>query len=68
MTKSCGRYSRKLYLPSGSLKLTTIQKLADAGLAFSTLQEIYTKFEIIGLYGIIALPPSSRLESCQTEE
>ena len=36
-------YSGKLYLPNGSLKLTTIQKLADAGLAFSTLQEIYTK-------------------------
>ena len=61
-------YSGKLYLPNGSLKLTTIQKLADAGLAFSTLQEIYTKFGINGLYGIIALPPSSRLESCQTEE
>ena len=36
-------YSGKLYLPNGSLKLTTIQKLADAGLAFSTPHEIYTK-------------------------
>ena len=36
-------YSGKLYLPNGSLRLTTIQKFADAWLAFSTLQEIYTK-------------------------
>ncbi|XP_067024009.1 uncharacterized protein [Acropora muricata] len=57
-------YSGKLYLPNGSLKLTTIQKLVDAGLAFSTLQAIYTKFGINGLYRIIALPPSSRDSSC----
>ena len=58
-------YSGKLYLPNGSVKLTTIQKLADAGLAFSILREIYTKFGINGLYGIIALPPSSRDSSCR---
>ena len=57
-------YSGKLYLSNGSQKLTTTQKLADDGLAFSTLQEIYTKFGIRGLYGIIALPPSSRDSSC----
>ena len=55
-------FNGNLYLPSGSLKLTltTIQKLADAGLAFSTLQEIHSKFGLNGLYGIIALPPSNR--------
>ena len=53
-------YSGNLYLPNGSLKLTTIQKLADAGLAFSTLKEMYQKFGINGLYGILALPPSTR--------
>ena len=57
-------YSGELYLPNGSLTLTTIQKLADAGLAFSTLQEIYTKFGINSLYGIIALPPSICDSSC----
>ena len=55
-------FNGNLYLPSGSLKLTltTIQKLADAGLAFSTLQEIHSKFGLNGLYSIIALPPSNR--------
>ena len=55
-------FSGNLYLPRGSLKLTltTIQKSADAGLAFSTLQEIHSKFGLNGLYGIIALPPSNR--------
>ena len=57
-------YSGRHYLPNRSLKLTTIQKLADAGLASSTPQEIYTKLGINGLYGIIALPPSSRDSSC----
>ena len=59
-------YSGNLYLPNGSLKLTTIQKLADAGLAFSTLKEMYRKFGINGLCGILALPPST-LDSQQTK-
>ena len=56
-------YSGNLYLPNGSLKLTTIQKLADAGLAFSTLKEMYRKFGINGLYGILALAIDSELHA-----
>ena len=53
-------FSGNLFHPNGSLKLATFQKLADAGLAFSTLQKIYDRFGINGLYGVIALPPSTR--------
>ena len=68
-------YSGKLYLPNGSLKLTTIQKLADAGLASSTLHEIYTKsticMELLHSRHPVAAPSvvkPSRRESHQTEE
>lgn len=53
-------FSGNLYFPNGSLKLTTVHKLADAGLAFSTLQGIYSIFGIDGLYGVIGLLPSTR--------
>ena len=68
-------YSGKLYLPNRSLKLTTIQKLLDAGVAFSPLQKIYTKstvcMELLHSRHRVATPrvvKPSRQESHQTEE
>ena len=47
-----------------SLSMSMIQKMADAGLSYNTLQALYEKYGLNGLYGILALAPTtSRAES-----
>ena len=44
--------------------MSMIQKMADAGLSYNTLQALYEKYGLNGLYGILALAPTtSRAES-----
>ena len=63
-------YNGKLYFTKqggkDSLTVSMIQKLADAGLAFNTLQELYDKHGVNGLFGVLALPPTKKSPRCQS--
>ena len=41
-----------------SLSISMIQKMADAGLSYHTLQPLYDKYGLNGLYGVLVLAPS----------
>ncbi|XP_068724235.1 uncharacterized protein [Montipora capricornis] len=61
-------YDGKLYSTDQgckeSLSISMIQKMADAGLSYHTLQALYEKYGLNGLYGVLALAPTtSRAES-----
>lgn len=45
----------KLY---STQQISMIQKMADAGLSYNTLQDLYGKYGLNGLYGILALAPT----------
>lgn len=49
----------------GKLNLSSsiVQKLADAGLSYRKLQSLYEKFNINGLYGVLALAPTANSSS-----
>lgn len=49
----------------GKLNLSSsiVQKLADAGLSYRKLQSLYEKFNINGLYGVLALAPTAKSSS-----
>ena len=55
-------YDGKLYSTDQgckeSLSISMIQKMADAGLSYHTLQAIYDKYGLNGLFGVLALAPS----------
>lgn len=46
----------------GKLNLSSsiVQKLADAGLSYHKLQSLYDRFNINGLYGVLALTPTEK--------
>ena len=61
-------YDGKLYSTDQGwkepLSISTIQKIADAGLSYHALQALYEKYGLNGLYGVLALvPTTSRAES-----
>ena len=55
-------YGGKLYSTEQgckeSLSISMIQKMADAGLSYHKLQALYDKYNLNGLYGVLALAPS----------
>ncbi|XP_067023731.1 uncharacterized protein [Acropora muricata] len=56
-------YDGKLYSTDQgwkeSLSISMIQKMADAGLSYHTLQALYEKYGLNGLYGVLALAPTT---------
>lgn len=56
-------YDGKLYSTDQgckeSLSTSMIQKMADAGLSYYTLQALYDKYGLNGLYGVFALAPTT---------
>lgn len=61
-------YDGKLYSTNQgwkeSLSISMIQKMANAGLSYHTLRALYEKYGLNGLYGVLALAPTtSRAES-----
>ena len=56
-------YDGKLYSTDQgckeSLSTSMIQKMADAGLSYYTLQALYDEYGLNGLYGVLALAPTT---------
>ena len=63
-------YDGKLYSTDQgrkeSLSISMIQKMADAGLSYHTLQALYDRYGLNGLYGVLALAPTTS-STCSDE-
>jgi len=63
-------YEGKLYSTDQgwkeSLSISMIQKMANAELSYHTLQALYDKYGLNGLYGVLALVPTTN-STCRAE-